>query len=77
MSYKNQTPFYVTDCNGMVYSLKQDGWNQGEPRMVNDVWITINAPAEHKAEIAETIKSALNNHHQQPTTLSEGGYEHE
>jgi hypothetical protein len=60
MKYRPQTEFYTTECGGMVYSLKQDGWNHGEPRMVNDVWIPINAPAEHRAEIAKAVMDALN-----------------
>lgn len=58
--YTPETPFQSTNDGGMVYSLKQDGWNKGKPRMVNDVWITVNAPAEHRAEITRTIMRELN-----------------
>lgn len=44
----------------MVYTLKQGGWAKGEPQMVNDVWITVHAPEEHKEEIAREIAHMLN-----------------
>lgn len=67
MKYKPQTEFYTTEDGGMVYSLKQDGWYHGKPQMINDVWIPINAPAKHRAEIAKAIMESLN-HHYKPHT---------
>lgn len=60
MAYEPQTQFYMTDDGSMVYSLKQDGWNKGEPRMVNDVWIGVNAPQQHRKAIARVIMRELN-----------------
>jgi hypothetical protein len=60
MKYEPTTPFYMTDDGSLVYNLKQDGWRQGEPRMVNDVWIAVNAPLEHHVQIARTIMRELN-----------------
>jgi hypothetical protein len=63
MKYKPQTEFYMTNGGELVYNLKQDGWFQGKPRMVNDVWIPINAPADHRCEIAEIVMTGLNHHY--------------
>ena len=47
----------------MVYSLVQEGWNKGKPRMTNAIAITIEArdfsPAE-MAQIACIIKDTMN-----------------
>lgn len=58
--YKPETPFLVSEDGSLVYNLKQNGWDSGKPRMVNDVWIPINAPKEHRVEIAKAIMNALN-----------------
>ncbi len=63
MKYKPQTEFCMTEDGSLVYNLKQDGRNQGEPRMVNDVWIPVNAPTEHRREIANMVMNGLNNHY--------------
>ena len=72
MAYEPQTQFYMTDDGSMVYSLKQDGWNQGEPRMVNDVWIGVNAPPEHRVHVARTIMRELNGRYK-PNPANQGG----
>ncbi len=61
MKYASQTEFYMEADGSLVYSLKQDGWDNGEPRMVNDVCVRINAPSEHRQEIANIIMNGLNN----------------
>ena len=58
--YKAETRFYITDDNGMVYNLKQNGWDNGKPRMCNDIYITINAPENIKRRIANIIQLNLN-----------------
>ena len=60
MSYKPETKFQITDDGKLVYNLKQDGWDNGNPRMVNDVWISINAPKDNMIDIASVIMQALN-----------------
>lgn len=58
--YKAETRFDITEDSGMVYNLKQDGWDKGEPKMCNDIYITINAPDSIKRRIANIIKFNLN-----------------
>jgi hypothetical protein len=70
MKYKPQTEFYTTEDGSLVYNLKQDGWNRGEPRMVNDVWIPINAPTEHRREIANMVMNGLNLHFKPNASVS-------
>lgn len=53
MSYTPETEFMVTEDNMLVYTLKRDDKERApKSRMVSDVRIPINAPAEHRAEIA-------------------------
>lgn len=60
--YKPETSFILGDrC---VYSLRQDGWDKGTPRMVNDVFISITAhhlPVWQQKELQVVIQTALNN----------------
>jgi hypothetical protein len=63
MSYQSETEFKVTEDKRMVYSLRQDGWRKGQPIMVNDIAVTIEAhhlPADVQAAIARTIQLTLN-----------------
>lgn len=60
MNYKGETPFKVTEDCSLVYNLKQQGWKKGNPVMVNDISIQINAPKEIREEIASIIRLALN-----------------
>ena len=63
MDYKAETSFIVTDDNRMVYNLRQTGWFKGDPRMSNDIAVTIDAhhlSDEVKADIAATVQAALN-----------------
>jgi hypothetical protein len=57
------TLFQITDDNRIVYSLRQEGWFKGKPRMTNAIAITIEArdfsPAE-MARIASIIKDTMN-----------------
>lgn len=60
-TYKPETPFQI--AGGMIYSLRQDGWEGESPRMVNDVWINIQSlyiSQEQRDEIAVVIADALN-----------------
>lgn len=59
--YKAETRFYITEDSGMVYNLKQNGWDHGKPKMCNDIYITINAPDNIKDRIAHLIQLNLNN----------------
>jgi hypothetical protein len=59
--YKPETPWQISD--NLVYNLKQDGWIKGEPFMVNDVAVSINArhlDEKTQKRIAGVISSALN-----------------
>lgn len=59
--YKPETKW--TSDGNLVYNLHQDGWKKGEPIMVNDVAIQIQATHlsdDEQAKIAGIIKTALN-----------------
>jgi hypothetical protein len=63
IGYAPETPFTTTADNRLVYNLKQDGWIKGEPRMTNDIAVSITAwklDAETLAKVAKTIQDALN-----------------
>ena len=63
IGYAPETPFTATADNRLVYNLKQDGWLKGEPRMTNDIAVSITAwqlDAETLAKVAKTIQDALN-----------------
>ena len=62
-AYHPETPFRVDDFS-LVYNLKPTGrYRDGEPEMVNDVAIKIEArhlPEYQRMEIAQTIRVAMN-----------------
>ena len=60
MAYEPQTQFCMEADGSIVYNLKRDDLNHGEPRMVHDVSIFINAPPEYRVRIARTIMRELN-----------------
>jgi len=54
---------FKTAESGLIYNLRQDGWCCGDPVMVNDVAITIEArhlTAEQQKEISDEILSLMN-----------------
>lgn len=62
LKYKPQTKFQLSEDGDLVYNLHQDGWEGGEPLMVNDCYIHIQGDLtnEVKLEIMEIIKQTLN-----------------
>lgn len=63
MSYQPETGFSITEDSRLVYNLRQDGWRKGQPVMVNDIAVGIEArhlPAETQAAVARLIHAALN-----------------
>jgi hypothetical protein len=43
-------------AGNLVYNLIQDGWEKGNPRMVNDFYFTINNKEQNKKEQEELAK---------------------
>ena len=64
--YVPETTFRATEDSTLVYNLRQDGWDKGEPRMINDIAISIqdyrHRGPEVVEEIAHVIQQALNKH---------------
>lgn len=59
--YTANYPFQAS--GNFIYNLRQDGWKKGEPNLVNDVAVQINAhhlSEEQRAKITEVITNALN-----------------
>jgi hypothetical protein len=62
MKYQSETNFQITEDNRMIYNLRQDGFKKGQPIMVNDIAVTIEArhlPIETQIGIAKLIKMTL------------------
>jgi hypothetical protein len=63
MNYTPETRFKVSGDNRLVYNLRGGGWKKGEPVMLNDIAVSIEArhlPEEVQARIAFIISVALN-----------------
>lgn len=75
--YKPETEFKVDKTSrgmgGIVYNLRQDGYRNGEPNMVNDVMIQITGhnldPLQIK-ELEDIIVDALNEKYTEPSVNS-------
>jgi hypothetical protein len=72
MNYKPQTAFMVTNDSTLVFNLRQDGFRNGRPNMVNDVEIRIQVTAATGfgavPEMARIIRMALDSAYHTVTT---------
>ena len=62
-TYKPESNFQTTDDDSLVYNLRHTGGRKGEQVWTNDVAISITAhhlTAEERADIASTIRDAMN-----------------
>ena len=63
MHYIPETEFNISEDKRLIYNLRHEGFRKGQPSMVNDIAVTIEArhlPAATQAEIARIIAVALN-----------------
>jgi 5-carboxymethyl-2-hydroxymuconate isomerase len=66
--YEPETEFRSNKDGTMIYNLKQHGWRQGEPLMINDVYLNVSQQilqgevrdSETVKEIAEAVCAFLN-----------------
>ena len=68
--YIAETPFLIDD-NG-IYCLKQEGWSNGKPIMVNDIYIRVDGELPYRSLIE--MSEVLNRKHFRPGIVNSSDF---